>query len=179
MVTTATETRTCRTCCRELPITDFRWNHTGKSRHKQCRQCFVEYHRQWRTARRKKDVHGFAQKVIKESSRGSPLAPLVTKMIRRFGGLDRFVDVWMECIHAARAAGKWHLITRHYRALIAVMQAAEKLKQSVTAMKDEDLSETIRAETTQLISERPELILWAATQLDGWTVIPPTEQAKP
>ena len=106
MISTASkvQTKTCRTCWQDKPISEFRRRRRGSDeRHPQCRACYAAYMRQYRRSRRNKEVTSFCQQVASPRSSTAQVLALCTRMMRHAGGPEGLAELWKEHMDAARA----------------------------------------------------------------------------
>ena len=87
-------TKICTGCGDEKPIHRFR-THSRKTGTKEsrCNDCFASQTRRRRALIRRRDIAMF-QRLVRETQSIDRVAELINLMVRRFGGLERFVDKW-------------------------------------------------------------------------------------
>ena len=134
-----------------------------------------EYQKERRKAQRRRIPHTYASEVNRARQRINQIIALTRKMFQQLGGVDGAVREWVEAIQHAKAEGKSHLVVRSFMSIVELQKSCEKFQPMIEDMDQEELQEAIRAKLVRLIAEQPELALLAASQLDGWTVIPPLE----
>lgn len=170
-------TRTCHHCGQDLPLEQFRRRQKGsETRMRQCRECYNISMRNYRRARRNKDLHHFAGRVRRARS-SARVCVLADQMMRRFGGPCGFAKVWKQALDEAtvqRAGGQ--VVFSHLKAIVQLVEAASTLNRQpdVADLSDEQLAEEFSRGTAELIEDEPELAVAAAQRL-GWTVIPPRD----
>lgn len=125
---TQTETKTCNACGQEKPLTNFRCRRRGsEERHAQCNECFARYTRNNRKRRRQKDIAKFTRQVKDLECSPSAVTALCVVMMRRFGGLSRFAELWKahhDAAVAARPGSK--LVSDSFKALFRLVEISSK-----------------------------------------------------
>ena len=154
-------TRLCTTCWQERPITQFRRRHRGSdARHRQCRFCYNEYMRRYRTGRRRKEIAKFAREVNRNPFRPRAVTALCNLMFRRFGGVEGFVEEWTAAFDAARAARPAsRMLLDCYRAFFRLMEVAQQEAKQATGFEDwsdEDLERAVLDYLKRAIKELDE-----------------------
>lgn len=113
-------TKTCTSCGRQLPVNQFRLRRAaGPARETRCRDCYNRWMRDYRRTKRSAAFQAFSAAVAREQS-VRRIEQLCESMFRRFGGPERFADVWASEIKATLASGGGK--PRAIKAMLAVME---------------------------------------------------------
>jgi hypothetical protein len=116
---------------------------------------------------------------LKNAKNHREVVLLTSAAIRHFGGLDRFVRVWLHHVDAARRekpGGK--KVLDFFHAMMRLQEYCEATRSTRLApsqMSDEELNQRAIQLAKGLVQTEPELAIAAAHQL-GWTVIPPDSE---
>ena len=120
--------KTCSTCGRRLPITEFRRRHKGKERREgTCRECHNWYNRRWKQRCREDKINEFAKSARKQHDIGK-LAAMCNAMFARFGGVDGFAAAWKGQIDDMRSRPRppYHHILRSFQAVAHILAMHSK-----------------------------------------------------
>ena len=173
--TQETDTKACCKCHRELPITEFRRMYKDRDvRHNECRECFNAYLRKRYHERRTKGFKRFSLSVHYNRRNKERLIEIVGMMTDRCGGLRRFVDKWHAAIEEATTKRDSAIVLRHLMAIVDLISVANQFESELVREMDQEARERyIKRKLMHMVEEKPQIALWAASKLDGWTVIPP------
>jgi hypothetical protein len=120
MSTTNCDVRTCTTCLRVLPKTEFRLRLKDTAlRHAVCRQCTTVEHRVRRQAKRERKPYEFAKAVIDSKRSKRQILALTSDLFLYFGGSKEIARVWKRSFDKASTAGR-HLVAS--KLLIALLE---------------------------------------------------------
>ena len=174
-------TITCTKCWREQPAFEFRLrDKAGNRRHRTCRTCYNEETRLRRLAVRNRVMYQFAKEVNWKHRDYHAIAALLDAMRLRFGSWDNFLDQWFIAVEAARATRNSALVFRMWRVMFSLLhagsQAWDDYSRTIEQLSDQDLEREFTEAVERLVREQPELLMWALSQLPGWTVIPPQQE---
>ena len=126
--TTPVQTKTCRTCWRDKPISEFRRRRRGSNeRHAQCRTCYAAYMRQYRQARRSKEVAAFWMQAASPRCSSQAVVALTEAMVSKAGGPEGLATAWKEQLDAARAARPGgQAALRCFRAVFRLLEICDR-----------------------------------------------------
>ena len=172
--------RRCTKCHIWQPITSFRFrNRRTGTRHAVCTSCAVQMDRLRRQKKRASTFSHWVTEIRQEIRRdhsAAALAEAISAMIDRCGGVDRFVERWVEAVDFASRAGRWSSVLRQYAFVVDGLRVVQELLPRLADLTDEQLDECRNRTVMQLIQKHPAVAVWAAHCL-GWQVIPPEKSS--
>jgi hypothetical protein len=129
--TTPIETKTCTNCWQDKPITEFRRRRRDtEKRHNQCRECFAEYMRQYRARATQDSIARFVRELSRSETRPGTMTVMCARMIRRFGGVDRFAAAWKNHFDAiAMERPHSRLMFQNVNAVMKLVMASDRARQ--------------------------------------------------
>ena len=177
--------KTCSQCGHTKPIEQFRYRDRGKDlRHTSCNQCFARYQRENRAGKRGQELRSYVTDLATDVTDPQHFGAVtrteavLTAMLTRFGGLERFANDWFEFLRLAIAAGKHHVVQRSIEAIIRLIELADRGKEdqekSTDDMDDEELEESMTKAVVRVIWDHPDAAVVILEEL-GWRLDPPEE----
>ena len=128
--TSPIEMKTCHYCWEDKPVSEFRRKRRGSDkRHPQCRACYAKYMREYRQARRNKEVAVFFRQVGNPRCSSQAVVALCESMVRKVGGPEALATAWKQELDAARArqpGGQGAL--RCFREVFRLMEICERCR---------------------------------------------------
>jgi len=136
--------RICTTCCRSLPANAFRLHRRGGDRRRaQCKECHAKAMADWRAGRRRRQFREFLKRATDPKRPDDAISNLVQTVIRRVGGLDAFVDLWVGHLQSSPPGSAMSL--RACEATIRLLYSHD-LRQAPTAGRPEPMRSVQSAE---------------------------------
>jgi hypothetical protein len=127
------ETKICSSCFRVLPVDRFR---VRKQRGKPggwCRDCHAAYMREYRRAKRVREVCLFVSQTRRANSLEA-MAGLVNGTMARLGGIDHFCQTWAESLKTATPTMR----LRGFTAIGKMLMMLESQKPAACARKQDE-----------------------------------------
>ena len=125
-------------------------------------------------------MYQFAKEVNWKHRDYHAIADLLDAMRLRFGSWDNFLDQWFIAVEAARATRNSALVFRMWKVMFSLLhagsQAWDDCSRTIEQMSNKDLEREFTEAVERLVCEQPELLMWALSELPGWTVIPPQQE---
>ena len=152
------ETRVCNKCGREQPLTAFRLRYkNGTARHSCCNVC-RNLHERWKRLRKHHRELSKGLTLVIRGPSTDRVTAAVSAMIRRFGGLNKFVETWWD--HFQRAATERYgagFIAKTFNAVFRMIDVADQIRRESQAsaedMTDEDLEFEVLGLFKELVRE--------------------------
>lgn len=177
--------KTCGQCGHTRPIEQFRYRDRGKDlRHTSCNQCFARYQRENRAGKRGQDLKHYVTDLATDVTDPQHFGAVtrteavLTAMLTRFGGLERFANDWFEFLRLAIAAGKHHVAQRSIEAILRLIELTDRGKEgqekSADDKTDEELHDYIVHMFVREIWNQPQIAVVVLEEL-GWKLKPPDE----
>ncbi len=142
-------TRICRTCFRDLPLSEFRRRRKNEEAlSTDCRKCHNQKERVRVQGKRTKARHKAvvdAMHTIRRNASDQKVKAVCERMIAGFGSVENFVDAWQECL-AVDFARKRARSFCHLEAILRLVQWVDEHKPDYGRLSDAELTQAI-AET--------------------------------
>ena len=164
----------CRTCSQCSPIGNFRLrNKHGTKRVNECRDCHNLAERVRRNMKRTAGKTKTMEKLlsrINDKRNKNRIGLIVGVLVTEFGGIEGFVDAWLDHYSQAKAKGGFGVL-RCLESVLRMMEYSDQLARTSESLSEADLEANINESVTSLIQSCPELAV-AAVRTLGWTLIP-------
>ena len=187
--TIAVAEKTCNKCGHTKPIDDFPFRDRANNlRRAECSRCVADYQSEYRGGKRKQDLKQYVTDLATDPTDpahfGAPTRTeaVLTAMLTRFGGLERFANDWFEFIRLAVAAGKHHVAQRSIEAIIRLIELTDRSKAVQEGdpddKTDEELEEYLRDMMIRQLWRQPEIAAVIIEELGGTVELPPEPLAE-
>lgn len=181
--TIAVAEKTCNKCGRSKPVNDFPFRDRANNvRRTECSRCFADYQTEYRAGKRRQELKQYVTDLATDVTDPAHFGAVtrteavVTAMLTRFGGLERFADDWYQFMRLAIQAGKHHVVQRSFEALIRLVELTDRGKEgqenSPDQMTDEELDQSIANLMIKQLWKQPEIAAVIIEELGGSVELP-------
>lgn len=167
-----TETKECKHCFKELPLTAFRFD-KGRYRAK-CLRCDALASRELRRRRRKESINEQIEPLNWKSSRPSKVYRAVARMVDKCGGVNGLCEKWHAAVRQAEEEGDYRFVLRSVHVFVTLIEKYQRQDAPPIPTDPEGLSEFVHEKIVTMIEDRPEVVLMIAKDL-GWRVAAPAD----
>ena len=120
---TVADAKTCTTCLRERPISEFRRRlRNSEHRHTVCRECYNAEQRERQKARRGRRVCTYVKEIVAAKRDANRVVALTSSLFRELQGVEAVVSSLAGAIDDAHAAGRHATVFRFYKMLVDLLR---------------------------------------------------------
>lgn len=146
--------KTCSSCFREYPVSEFRKIRSdGERRAARCRYCHNEYERNRARRKAKKQqnklLHTQFHKLRRDSS-DQMVRTICSQMVKAFGGIDGLTVAWWQCWQSDFSRRRAKTVN-HIEAIVRLLQWTESNKPDYGSLTQEELEGAISEVRSQLM----------------------------